>query len=33
MNLNEGDGLAVSEEPVLDIEGVDGGEVLLFDLN
>nr|MEE4267554.1 pirin family protein [Candidatus Krumholzibacteria bacterium] len=33
MELNEGDGLAVSEEPVLDIEGVDGGEVLLFDLN
>jgi hypothetical protein len=30
--LNQGDGLAVEDQPVLRFEGVDAAEVLLFDL-
>lgn len=30
--LNEGDGAAISDEARLDLEGVDGAELLLFDL-
>ena len=30
--LNAGDGLAVEQEHTLQIEGIDGGEMLLFDL-
>jgi redox-sensitive bicupin YhaK (pirin superfamily) len=32
LEMGQGDGLAVSEEASLTIEGLDGGEVLLFDL-
>ena len=30
--LSAGDGLAISDEPALTVEGIDGGELLVFDL-